>query len=1211
MHSLSILSLSFGIARAGVLSRRDNVISQSTRDPTYNLCLGKANTLTTVNPGVTYWMSGGSTHNFQGNVNNYGTIIASQTDHLKTNPYAGGQTANCIGSDSQNGNLVNNAGALISLNDYGSASAPTYDWYLHTMQNKGSIQFCGRGDTGGSTYQLYCDLDCYNYGLIDFEQYNNNNMGASFTWRNDVIGSNAANNIYNYGAFRLVNVVHHNVQNVYGDGCWVIDEGGVLYLEDGTGVFQNPTNGPSFPSQKIYFTDSSQPAGRLQTIHMDTAVYSKNCDFGPQVYNFGSGKAIEFYEIIKSSGGFSYANGILTITFTSNNKVNIKLGAGYDATKFYVAKNSQNYNKAGYNAIFYSGNAPTQTIPGQCQVSLPKCGNPETTVSSTSSVISSTRLTSSSTTTTLPLTSTTSTTTRPSSTTSSSMTQPTTSSNSPVSSSSSTRVSSSSTSIISSSSTQVTSSSSVRVTSSSSTSIVSSSSVPVTSSSNPIISSSSTSVISSSSIQVTSSSSAPVVSSSVTKTSSSSSVPISSSSTTQVTTSSIVSVTSVVSITTSSSSSGFPLSSSSILTTSSSTIPASVSSSTQITSSSVSIAPTMSSSAISSSSALVSSSSSNPIPSTTQSSLTTSAIATGVCAGGAGPDSTYTTSNGDVYGICKNTDFSGGDLTSVGSIVSPQACSDVCSQTAGCVAGSLVRGGQVCYLKSSRNPATSNSGVDSIYKISSGSTASNSASATSMNSVSSASIVTASTAQQSSTAQQTSIAPTSSSAPLTTSTSSSTSTSSTGVLTTTSSTVTGICAGGANPASTYTATNGDVYGVCLNTDFGGNDITSIGNIVSSEACAEACSKTTSCVAGSLVRGGQVCYLKSAKSIASANSGVDSVYKISSGSNGSTTVSASNTSPSVSVSTTTSAILTTALSSSSTISSSAALPSGSGVCAGGVGPVSTYTAKNGDLYGICLNTDFYGGDLTAVGSIPDDSSCAEICSQTPTCVAGTLHAGSQTCYLKSVRNAASSSNGEDSVYKISSGQGTSTNSGSASTTSVSSSLTTSSIFTTTSVSSTPVTSSVSSIAAASSSGPCANGAEPSSTYTASNGDVYGVCLNTDFSGGDLTSVNNIPDTSSCAEKCSQTSGCIAGSLVRGGQTCYLKSTLNPANANSGVDSVYKISSGSGGSASTSKTTAAVITSSAPNTSSTLPATTAASTCACGQTVTVTVTATPTA
>lgn len=349
------------------LKRRGD-ITQSQTISTYDASFGQLNVQTNVKPGVTYWLNGGSTHNFFGNIDNAGNIIVSQTSYLRQYPLTGGQTSDWVGHDAKNGNLLNRNGALIMLNDIGSNSAPTYDWYIHSMTNNGTIQWCGRGDTGGSTYQMYSDLDGVNNGLISFEQ-TTRNLGASFVWRNPTLTtSKSTANIYNNGAFRLINTVFHNVQNIYGNGCWQLGKGGILYLEDGTGVYQNPNKASSFAGQSIVFQDPDS------TLHMDTAVYSRNSNFGATVYGFSTGNAIEFYQTIKS---FSYdgTSGTLNVKFVGTYQVSINIGTGYDATKFAQRKNPEHYNVAGYNAIFYDGAAPAQNIPTQCAITAPVCSD--------------------------------------------------------------------------------------------------------------------------------------------------------------------------------------------------------------------------------------------------------------------------------------------------------------------------------------------------------------------------------------------------------------------------------------------------------------------------------------------------------------------------------------------------------------------------------------------------------------------------------------------------------------------------------------------------------------------------------------------------------------------------------------------------------------------------------------------------------------------
>jgi hypothetical protein len=78
-----------GSKRGLPIQKRDQTFSSDVTDSTYNARFGIQGQLTTVNPGVDYWINGGSTHNFFGNINNNGRIFVSQTNYLKSNRYAG------------------------------------------------------------------------------------------------------------------------------------------------------------------------------------------------------------------------------------------------------------------------------------------------------------------------------------------------------------------------------------------------------------------------------------------------------------------------------------------------------------------------------------------------------------------------------------------------------------------------------------------------------------------------------------------------------------------------------------------------------------------------------------------------------------------------------------------------------------------------------------------------------------------------------------------------------------------------------------------------------------------------------------------------------------------------------------------------------------------------------------------------------------------
>ena len=386
-------------AKFTVHSRKSNVekraqvtISTSQRNSAINGYLGNVGDQTSIAPGVTYWLSGFALHNVFGSLDNSGRFYISQTDSSIRNP--GGQS-----SYLNTGSLNNRAGASIQLNDVSAISAPSYYWSPSSFQNDGTFQWCGRGDTGGSTFRLTCGSTCVNNGLIVFEQVNGN-FGTAMTWRNDVLtlGSiTPSQTITNNGAFLMRKARVDFVQNYQGNGCYVIGNQAIMYLQDGAGLTQNPNAGPAFNSQSIRFADNTG------VLHMDTGVYSRNSQFGATVYGFGEGNAIEFYQLISS---FTYSGDTLTVNFIGGSQVKIKIGSGYSFSGFSNKLNKTFYG--AFNAIFYTGTAPSGNGPASCQLSTPVCGpldgldigagSTTTTTSTTSTSTTSTSTTSTTTT---------------------------------------------------------------------------------------------------------------------------------------------------------------------------------------------------------------------------------------------------------------------------------------------------------------------------------------------------------------------------------------------------------------------------------------------------------------------------------------------------------------------------------------------------------------------------------------------------------------------------------------------------------------------------------------------------------------------------------------------------------------------------------------------------------------------------------------------
>merc|ERR1712072_1327394 len=197
--------------------------------------------------------------------------------------------------------------------------------------------------------------------------------------------------LYNNGAFRLINVNHRIVQNIKGNGCWQLGKGASLFLENGAGSEHNFWKQPCLSGQSVHFQDS------LASLHIEKGVYNANSNFGAKCYGFGKGHAIEFGEPI-SSYDYDSWRGQLTVKFGGgwfglfSSSIKIDIGTGYDSGKF--AKRTSKSKYGNFNAIFYDNDAPSRNTPDQCKLSAPICtGKPKPTGSTTSSVASATSTT--------------------------------------------------------------------------------------------------------------------------------------------------------------------------------------------------------------------------------------------------------------------------------------------------------------------------------------------------------------------------------------------------------------------------------------------------------------------------------------------------------------------------------------------------------------------------------------------------------------------------------------------------------------------------------------------------------------------------------------------------------------------------------------------------------------------------------------------------
>ncbi|KAK5942519.1 hypothetical protein PMZ80_005084 [Knufia obscura] len=140
----------------------------------------------------------------------------------------------------------------------------------------------------------------------------------------------------------------------------------------------------------------------------------------------------------------------------------------------------------------------------------------------------------------------------------------------------------------------------------------------------------------------------------------------------------------------------------------------------------------------------------------------------------------------------------------------------------------------------------------------------------------------------------------------------------------------------------------------------------------------------------------------------------------------TTTQSTTASPTPVTTTTTTPVETTSTTATTTPPATTTTSVPTGFCANGAPPSSTYTANNGDIWGTCTDSDWYGNNL---GVIYADSmeDCIEACLNTPNCVAVSrvheppafsVRRDPGYCYFKPARYEAVSDVSVDSAYLLS-------------------------------------------------------------------------------------------------------------------------------------------------------------------------------------------------
>ncbi|KAI6793457.1 hypothetical protein KC361_g6163 [Hortaea werneckii] len=339
----------------------------------------------------------------------------------------------------------------------------------------------------------------------------------------------------------------------------------------------------------------------------------------------------------------------------------------------------------------------------------------------------------------------------------------------------------------------------------------------------------------------------------------------------------------------------------------------------------------------------------------------------------------------------------------------------------------------------------------------------------------------------------------------------------------------GSCSALAAQNATYTDENGRTYQVKCGHDYPGPNLATAG-VSSYSKCFAACDAVKGCVSFSYLggSGGGTCYLK-AYTTGVPSSGVDGAQLISEPN------SSASAFPTQSSAAGTSAAVETGTQSVSSSAATSTATAGSASCQQ-LGD--EYTDASNRTYTVQCGFDHQGGDLKAVSS-NSFQGCFPQCDATAGCVGFAYVGGSGpgTCYLKNHITTENANSNVDFAFtnttsSPTSSQASGTPTGSASST---------------------VTGSESRDAPSATGSSCASYTSP---FTDANNQTYIVECGTDHVGGDLTSVSS-PSFGDCFSFCDKTTGCVGFAYVggSGAGTCYLKSSIVPANSNPNVDFAY--------------------------------------------------------
>jgi antigen 43 len=306
--------------------------------------IGTYNTTTTITTTGSIKLTGRGGHNIFGSIDNSGSVYIRQ-DAVPKNS-VGGLTSNW---NNPRATLVNHAGATFEVNDNNASSAPTYNWTLGSITNDGTIIFAGRGDTGGSTWNIRTNNgDLVNNGTWNFTQTGTNANNGSEPKITTANGYHIVNN----GTINLTNVEYHVQQDITGaHGVINVGDNATLFLEDGAGNAGRPTGEGVFQGQTINLTSSTA------NLHFDNgSISAANGGFVGVVRGFGPGNTIST-NTNQTIVGTTYdpATGMLVLK-SPGGDITIDIGKGYNPADFTTGRTADPSNP--YQGIQYTGDVP-------------------------------------------------------------------------------------------------------------------------------------------------------------------------------------------------------------------------------------------------------------------------------------------------------------------------------------------------------------------------------------------------------------------------------------------------------------------------------------------------------------------------------------------------------------------------------------------------------------------------------------------------------------------------------------------------------------------------------------------------------------------------------------------------------------------------------------------------------------------------------------